>query len=319
MGWEARDAKGKFVKGSKSLKLIDTPYNRKTAEAYKFEKLDELNSLRYEFVPIMLSDATGKFINYKKSELSKKGWTSYESALKKFEKFAGRIPMSQINPELIIDYRLWLKEQKISDNSKKTISKHTIYSYLKRLKAFFEWCVLNGFIGSNPIAKIKPPKAPGIVVIPDHLRDKLLKDLNQKNHRLAKFFFLTGWRRSEAVNLQWEDIDWENEVIKLINKGDEERFFPLYPELKTFLQSFRKESGSVFGFKSTDSLSWFVKQMKKSIGNKYSIHDIRRTFSTKMAGKLTELEHMEIMRHESIQTTRRSYAYLKIKDIGKKL
>ena len=58
---------------------------------------------------------------------------------------------------------------------------------------------------------------------------------------LVEFLWLTGWRRSEASNLQWRQVDWEAKTIRLepgTTKNDEGRTVPFwnYPQLEALLE-----------------------------------------------------------------------------------
>jgi integrase len=68
---------------------------------------------------------------------------------------------------------------------------------------------------------------------------------NIENHLqcLVLFWFLTAWRRSEAFNLMWKDIDFDGGWIVLepgTTKNDLGRRFPMTSELRSLLEEQRR-------------------------------------------------------------------------------
>src|SRR5258707_834163 len=68
----------------------------------------------------------------------------------------------------------------------------------------------------------------------------LLLELEEYLRPLVQFYYLTGWRRSEALGLQWDAIDWESQEIRLAGtdtKSTKPKSFPfaLAPEIKNLL------------------------------------------------------------------------------------
>lgn len=60
---------------------------------------------------------------------------------------------------------------------------------------------------------------------------------------LAEVAYLTGWRKSELLKLQWRQIDFENGWLRLEageTKNDEGRPVSLMPELRAVLEAQRQ-------------------------------------------------------------------------------
>ncbi len=67
---------------------------------------------------------------------------------------------------------------------------------------------------------------------------------------VVKFAFLTGWRRSEIFGLQWRNVDFTTQTVRLepgTTKNDEGRTFPfaVLPELGALLQQQREWTSAV--------------------------------------------------------------------------
>lgn len=60
-----------------------------------------------------------------------------------------------------------------------------------------------------------------------------------RNLTLFTCFLYTGIRRFEAVKIKWNDIDFINNKITVLGKGNKTRMIPLLPDLKQQLYSYR--------------------------------------------------------------------------------
>lgn len=59
-----------------------------------------------------------------------------------------------------------------------------------------------------------------------------------RNHLLFKLLATTGMRRSEIVELAWEQIDLSNNTIRIYGKGKKERLLPLHPMVVPLIKSY---------------------------------------------------------------------------------
>jgi len=96
----------------------------------------------------------------------------------------------------------------------KPVSPQTQRNYLTKLKQFFNWCVSQQLIASNPAATISvsvPFKVPEAYRIADCRR--LLEVVQQAEHReLIAYVALglfAGLRPSEAHRLSWKHVHWD--------------------------------------------------------------------------------------------------------------
>lgn len=56
---------------------------------------------------------------------------------------------------------------------------------------------------------------------------------------VVRFAYVTGWRRSEILDLKWKNVDLKNGVVRLdpdTTKNDDGRVFPVNPELRQVLE-----------------------------------------------------------------------------------
>ena len=95
------------------------------------------------------------------------------------------------------------------------------------LNGFFRYMADSGKVKINPMATIEAIKFRKHVrqpLTPVELERVRRACKTEKERALVEFFFATGCRISEVVNLNREDIDYYSRRIKVIGKGDKERY-----------------------------------------------------------------------------------------------
>ena len=114
------------------------------------------------------------------------------------------------------------------------LSSQSIETYCRGIRAFFGFLKREGFTENNVIAKVKMPKVPE-VVIPTFSEKEIAKLLSQTNRGTNEGFrdycllltlIDTGIRLSELAELKADDIDYEQNLFRVMGKGQKERFVP---------------------------------------------------------------------------------------------
>lgn len=129
------------------------------------------------------------------------------------------------------------------------LSPHTLLGYFRTLKAFFSWTIREGFLEDNPMAGIRTPKVPRLVMksfSESEVRD-LLCSFDRKtcfgfrNYAMVLLLLDTGIRASELTGLRLGDLHLEEGYIKVLGKGRKERIVPLgYTSQRTLWKYLRK-------------------------------------------------------------------------------
>lgn len=298
-----------------SLKLIDNKLNRRLAEEIRLKKELELKQRSYAIATnnIMLSDAVFHFMLSKNIDNNYR--TVYYSAFKSFADFiASDIFVKQIKQEHLKKFAVYLKQKEKSSN--------TIATYLNHLCILSKWLLEEKYIDNDFSYKIRPHKKEAMI-IPDQSLRKLLLYLyihNKDQYYLIKFLVLTGFRKSEALNLKWNQIDLSTKTIYLDNtKAKRTDVFPVYPELEKLLNDIPKRGKNVFNY-SGDGLKFYNRAITRLKLKHYSLHDLRRKFGTTMAQRgLTPYELQRVMRHQNIKTTMQYYINIDMSNIAKKM
>lgn len=107
----------------------------------------------------------------------------------------------------------------------------SVLDYYKSTKRFFNWLIEEGFLEESPMQKIKSPRVPKTIIKPFSDEDikKLLslcsgeRFLDIRNRVLVLLFLDTALRVSEAAKIKLDDIDFNQETIRVMGKGAKER------------------------------------------------------------------------------------------------
>lgn len=111
---------------------------------------------------------------------------------------------------------------------------------------------------------------------------------------LVRFLLFSGLRRSEALSLRWDDIDWKSRTMRFIDhKGDKQgtKCLPLNPCLEAILRRLLEEAFGPYVFPGRNGdgphkgLGKIWERLALASGLlPFTPHDLRRTFNTVCAG-----------------------------------
>jgi integrase len=197
----------------------------------------------------------------------------------------------------------------------------------------FKYAVMNGIVDNNPTQIITLPSN-----LPKKQRklptDEELKLINQNYNGidfLPYFLLNTGLRKSEALALNYEDIDFEKKIIKvykhLIHDGNSpiieyktktinsERNVILLDRLANIIP--KKNHGPLFANDKGNYLSkkefetqW--KNWQKKHNTKITAHQLRHGFATMLFEAGIDLKDaQELMGHSDIKTTHTIYTHIR--------
>lgn len=196
----------------------------------------------------------------------------------------------------------------------------TINNKIACFKTFFEWLEQEELIPKNPARSLSGTR------LPKHLRHSLtLEELEKirmacidlRERALIEFIFATGCRISEVVNCNIADINFSDNSLKVIGKGDKERivFFndKTKLHLKNYIDSRTDESEALFiatkfpfNRVSRRSLEVAVTKIgdRANIGKPVYPHLLRHTMATlglQSGADITTIQHL--LGHTTPSTT----------------
>ena len=244
-----------------------------------------------------------------------------KSALKHLFKFFGDTQISEIDFVIIEKYLSFRKKEILNKDSnlgkrEQEISFRTANIELAVLSSLLNFALRRGYLEKNPAAGIKKlNELSRLKTLSDSDIDKLIAGATNKLTRdLITFLIYTGCRKGEALNLKWDDVDLQNEVIAIKGtKTKYDRYIPISNVLKKVLEEINRQSDYVFCYKGK-KLSNFKGSFKtacRRAGIKdLRVHDLRHVFASKMVMSGTSLYITgNLLGHRTPQMTMR-YAHL---------
>lgn len=212
-------------------------------------------------------------------------------------------------------------------NKNKTKAK-SVARKISAFNTFYKFLITENKIKENPISKIELPKIekklPNVLTIEevDDLLDiKVIDSFTARNKAMLEVMYATGLRVSELVNLEFKDIDLENDLIRTIGKGNKERIIPIgdYSKkaLEVYLHNFRSSMlkgyicDKIFLNNHGRELTrqGFFKILKtiakeKNINRTITPHVLRHSFATHLLNNGADLRSIQMMLgHNNLSTT----------------
>lgn len=284
----------------------------------KVREIVEMVLYKYNIAPqetgLVASDIEQRieiYIACKRLEgLSEKTLKNYMLDLGIFAR-ALRKPVATVNT---MDLRMYLAVR--CKNLKQT----TTNTQMSTLKSFFGWLADEEYIPRNPSSKLKQVK------VPERLRYALTEEevinikiacKTDREKALVEFLVSTGCRLDEIVSIDIKNVDWHNQSIDVIGKGDKERtvYFSIEARtlLKRYMTSRKGESGALFistkrpyGRLGPRALQVEVHNIARRAGIEKSVfpHLYRHTFATfKLAAGMPLSTVQHLLGHTSPSTT----------------
>ena len=218
----------------------------------------------------------------------------------------------------------------IGEINKEGISARSQSRIISGIKAFYKYLILEDYLKVNPTELIESPRIG--MKLPDTLSieeiDSLISAIDlshpqgERNRAILEVLYSCGLRVSELTNLKLSNIRFKEGYVKVLGKGNKERFAPIGSSAIKFLniylneirnhQTIKKGSEDIVflnrrGNKLTRVMIFtIIKQLSEKIGMKKKIspHTFRHSFATHLIEGGADLRAVqEMLGHESITTT----------------
>ena len=232
----------------------------------------------------------------------------------------------KISPVSITDETI----QKFIYEISKNVNTSSQSRIISGLRSFFDYLIFENYRKDNPTSLLETPKIGR--KLPDTLSiqeiDLLLhqidlsKQQGERNRAILETLYSCGLRVTELITLQLSDLFFEEGFIRVIGKGDKQRFVPISTETQKYIilykNHIRNHIAVQKGFEDTLFLNRRGKQLtrnmifiiiknlaeKAGIKKKVSPHTFRHSFATHLLENGADLRSIQqMLGHESITTT----------------
>ena len=231
------------------------------------------------------------------------------------------------------EYIFTLSKQKFSERSQAR--------WISSIKAFFRYLLEDEIRHDNPSTLLEGPKLG--LYLPDTLSltdiEKIIQaieissDLGKRNLCIIEVLYGCGLRVSELIDIKISNINFKENYIKVIGKGNKTRFVPLAEYtaklLKEYINDVRSKSKVNKKYEDTLFLNSrgtsmsrvivfiIIKELtdKAGVSKKISPHTFRHSFATHLLQNGADLRYIqEMLGHSSITTTG-IYTHLKTEEL----
>ncbi len=211
----------------------------------------------------------------------------------------------------------------------KNLSNRSINRKVSSLKSFYKFLVKTDTISSSPLIAHSPLKHSKKIQVPfskDEIGALLDSDFFKNDYRgvlqktIISFFYYTGVRRIELINLKASDVNMNSKTIRVMGKRNKERIIPMLPRLKESINEYLKIKSQKFNHKLHEHL--FVSKSGTKLTEKYvyrtvneyfklvspkvkkAPHVLRHSFATHLINEGADINSVkELLGHSSLSAT----------------
>ena len=268
-----------------------------------------------------------KFIDYLQIEknYSSNTLSAYKKDLIEFKNFINenfeKYPIEHAEYRAI---RLWIVKL-----VNKNLSNRSINRKVSSLKSFYKFLVKTDTISSSPLLAHSPLKQSKKIQVPfskEEINSLLDSDSFKGDFRgvlqktIITFFYFTGVRRIELINIKESDINIDSSTIRIMGKRSKERIIPMLPKLKKSIidylnlrsQEFNRQTLKyLFVSKSGSQLS--EKYVYRTVNEYFKLvspkvkkapHVLRHSFATHLINEGADINSVkELLGHSSLSAT----------------
>lgn len=277
------------------------------------------------------------FIRHLKSERRASDFTliSYQTDLQQLTQFLEDSQLRHVNKNALRAFLALL--------SRGGLNATTVNRKLAALRSFFKYLALRGIIDHNPtlsLAFLRTDKS-----LPSYLDFKTISAALElpsddsyngfRNRMMLELLYACGLRLREMVGLNLQDVDFSNEVIRVVGKGAKQRLVPLGKATGTNLRRYLKRRKALLKERRTTSEALFlgrrgqrvsprtvqavIKRLVLAVSDRDDAytHMLRHSFATHLLEEGADLLAVkELLGHASLSTTQ-VYTHLTVDRLKK--
>ncbi len=254
--------------------------------------------------------------------LSQNTQSAYQTDLSQFAQHLlnENVSLETAQPEQVKGFLANLNEAKVSTRS--------VARKLSSLKKFYQFLILEKLIQQDPTRLIEAPKRGKYLpkVLSEQDVEALLDAPNLEDYlelrdkAMLELLYATGLRVTELVSLQYEQINLNHGLVRVIGKGNKERLVPLGEVALEYIQAYLKFSRPMLntaqspvlflskrGQQMTRQTFWHrIKSyaIRVNISSDLSPHTLRHAFATHLVNHGADLRVVQsLLGHSDLSTT----------------
>lgn len=247
---------------------------------------------------------------------------NYRETLSVFLRQIGDIDVESLSADDLDSYSAWLVGKKLS--------KASVGSYMRQIKAFINWAIKESIIVSDDLIRhIRVPKAPKrqiVLFTPDDMRlvfESVQEEsewLRARDKLIIALMYDSGLRQAEVCKIMYKDIDSGSHVLLVHGKGDKDRLVPFGSFSEKLLQVYVSLCPYSADYLMCDrwgkqlsenAIKKMMSKLKARTGlDGLSSHKLRHNFATNYCidgyrkdGFVDNIKLKTIMGHDSLETT----------------
>lgn len=218
----------------------------------------------------------------------------------------------------LINFQHEMKERKLSAA---TIMRHiaAVKRFLRFLNEKYDMPIIN-----LDVIKCHKPDRPNPTFLTleeiEKIRQVPVRTIMElRNRTLFEFLLDTGCRVSEALGINWQDIDFDKGEVKVLGKGSKTRIVFLHNSadwIQQYLESRKSDAQPLFltiqklNRLNREHAAIAIKELGKKAGITKDVHPhmLRHTFGTYLIWNNADARTVQVMMgHEDVDTTMKYY------------
>ena len=281
---------------------------------------------------MLLEKAKTDFLEYLEIEQnrSQKTIANYDHYITRLLDFAGDIKVSDIDPELIRKWRLWLN--RLGTNTSDELGKATQNYHLIALRSFLKFCAKRNIpcMAADKI-ELARTKRKQVTFLNEEELARLFAEPDTKtvsgtrDRAILELLFSSGLRVSELVGLDRDHVNLKRREFMVRGKGQKDRPIFISPEASKWVEEYlskRQDNSKPLlvrysGSKKVDNSGNFSRLTARSvqrivartallagITKKVTPHTLRHSFATDLLMNGADIRSVQAMLgHSNIATT----------------
>jgi len=210
------------------------------------------------------------------------------------------------------------------------VSQARVSGEVKALKSLFTFLFEQGLWTTNPpkgLKSIRVPErereCPSEEQIKDLLSAKFYRKTDAPRFRMLIVLLIdTGLRISEAASILKRDIHLDNLEIRVIGKGNKERFVPLSPIVAAMLKSYlgnHAQNTSPYLFPGNSKTGyWNIRSIGRTLRRLSGLtpHQLRHFYATTALKNGSKIEIVaRVLGHSNVGITAKVYRHIKMDEV----